>query len=410
MAYVHYLIWAAHAAPSNAPKQRLHRLLREPPLCEWDGTTAARLQRYLLGQSFQPSISAQQMQLLFLLARLDISQTLLIEQLEGSTPSPAEKVQLGQHMVQDSQHLCRLRPNSAPHLLRHAMALLVSDEPRRAARKLSEVLIAAQATKCEPGMCMCSSRRTELLASAAVLDWHGKPQLTCLLRSHLCAAHYTYCIVVEHMFVLLRLTSPQDAATAVEAHMMLREAFEMLALAEAWAAPEAVRSLHEHLDEFRALLQQPGPTPLARQAQLPVIELPVATTAEAEPSMPVPSSSAVPQHTLTISLSAAAQPPSPPPAVVLSVPESPPQPAVTAAVPLPAPSDGCCSNCGQAAAALRCGRCRTTVYCSRRCQVQHFRQGHHQECNAVVAARVRERLAASKGGGGGGANRSGSSS
>lgn len=215
---------------------------------------------------------------------------------------------------------------------------------------------------------------------------------------------------MDHMLVSLRHTSPQDAATAVNAHRMLREAFEMLPLAEAWAAPEAVRILREHLDRFRALLQQPGPTALAQQAQLPATELPVAAAAEAEPLVPVPSSSAAPQRALTIILSAAAQPPPPQPAVVLSVPESPPQPPVTAPVPLPAPSDECCSQCGRAAApALLCGRCRTTVYCSRRCQVQHFRQGHHQECNAIVKARVLERLAANTVGGGG-AKSSGSSS
>lgn len=118
------------------------------------------------------------MQQLFLLARLGISQTLLFEQLEGSPLSPAEEVQLGQHMVQDSQHLCRLRPNSAPHLLRHAMALFVAAAPRRATRKLSEALTAAQATKCEPGMCVCCAalarHRAELLAPVAVLDWHGR--------------------------------------------------------------------------------------------------------------------------------------------------------------------------------------------------------------------------------------------
>ncbi|PRW60411.1 Ubiquitin carboxyl-terminal hydrolase 19 [Chlorella sorokiniana] len=62
---------------------------------------------------------------------------------------------------------------------------------------------------------------------------------------------------------------------------------------------------------------------------------------------------------------------------------------------------------------LRCGRCRTTAYCGRRCQVQHFREGHHQECNAIVQRRVQERLAGSSGrgsaSGGGSANGGGSS-
>eukprot|EP00904_Undaria_pinnatifida_P012639 jgi/Undpi1/8505/HiC_scaffold_25.g10972.m1 len=35
----------------------------------------------------------------------------------------------------------------------------------------------------------------------------------------------------------------------------------------------------------------------------------------------------------------------------------------------------------------RCGRCRSTVYCSKECQVEHWKAGHKQMCNRTLAQR-----------------------
>ncbi|CAM9109482.1 unnamed protein product [Scytosiphon promiscuus] len=36
----------------------------------------------------------------------------------------------------------------------------------------------------------------------------------------------------------------------------------------------------------------------------------------------------------------------------------------------------------------RCGRCRTTVYCSKECQVEHWKAGHKQMCNRTLSQRA----------------------
>ena len=54
-----------------------------------------------------------------------------------------------------------------------------------------------------------------------------------------------------------------------------------------------------------------------------------------------------------------------------------------------------CCLCGKATpSSARCGRCRTTVYCGRRCQMEHWLGGHREECTRIVAERFNERVAA----------------
>ena len=46
-----------------------------------------------------------------------------------------------------------------------------------------------------------------------------------------------------------------------------------------------------------------------------------------------------------------------------------------------------CASCGQAAAKLsQCAACKSAVYCSRRCQVAHWKSGHKAECPALARA------------------------
>ncbi|PRW45639.1 hypothetical protein C2E21_5733 [Chlorella sorokiniana] len=46
-----------------------------------------------------------------------------------------------------------------------------------------------------------------------------------------------------------------------------------------------------------------------------------------------------------------------------------------------------CSGCGQQSFQLKkCSRCKAAAYCSRDCQVKHWREGHKQECARLAAA------------------------
>ena len=186
---------------------------------------------------------------------------------------------------------------------------------------------------------------------------------------------------------------------------------------EAWAPPEAVREARTALAGLRAELL---PLALASGAALtstsqaqqeqqaqqppsaqPTSAQPLSQAASVLPNLP-------PAHRLptTNPPVEAAQPPQP--ANPLAACEAPTQPQAATAAPAAAseapaaaasPSAERCSLCGQAATApVRCGRCGTT-YCGRRCQVQHFREGHLKECTAIVKARVAARLAASPYGG-----------
>ena len=52
------------------------------------------------------------------------------------------------------------------------------------------------------------------------------------------------------------------------------------------------------------------------------------------------------------------------------------------------PQDGMCGNCGrqeQEERFLQCARCKAVVYCSRECQVQHWKSGHKASCKTVLA-------------------------
>lgn len=45
----------------------------------------------------------------------------------------------------------------------------------------------------------------------------------------------------------------------------------------------------------------------------------------------------------------------------------------------------CCATCGREEAGLRtCGSCHARLYCSRRCQVVHWRAGHRRVCQSAV--------------------------
>lgn len=44
-----------------------------------------------------------------------------------------------------------------------------------------------------------------------------------------------------------------------------------------------------------------------------------------------------------------------------------------------------CTQCGMAGARLRCANCHGPVYCDRKCQLQHWRQGHDKQCMPHLA-------------------------
>ena len=39
-----------------------------------------------------------------------------------------------------------------------------------------------------------------------------------------------------------------------------------------------------------------------------------------------------------------------------------------------------CSNCGEHGATKRCARCKSSIYCSKDCQAEHWHAGHKNEC------------------------------
>lgn len=46
-------------------------------------------------------------------------------------------------------------------------------------------------------------------------------------------------------------------------------------------------------------------------------------------------------------------------------------------------SQSCCTFCRKVSVGLKqCSACKTAQYCSRECQVRHWRAGHRQECGA----------------------------
>ncbi|KAL4439771.1 hypothetical protein ABPG75_002772 [Micractinium tetrahymenae] len=50
-----------------------------------------------------------------------------------------------------------------------------------------------------------------------------------------------------------------------------------------------------------------------------------------------------------------------------------------------------CSFCGDVPPhARRCGRCRVAVYCSKDCQLKHWRAGHRSECARLATAAGQE--------------------
>ena len=48
--------------------------------------------------------------------------------------------------------------------------------------------------------------------------------------------------------------------------------------------------------------------------------------------------------------------------------------------------DICCAKCGKVGAKKICGRCGVVRYCSRECQVAHWKAGHKRECGSAAAA------------------------
>lgn len=68
------------------------------------------------------------------------------------------------------------------------------------------------------------------------------------------------------------------------------------------------------------------------------------------------------------------------------------KPARNAAAPAPAPSH--CARCGAAPAATgeafsECARCESVRYCTRECQVAHWKE-HKPRCKAISAERLRK--------------------
>lgn len=148
------------------PIQRLRRLLEQPPLLSWDGGAAAELQRHQGQQGFQPAISAQQLQQVYLLARFTICNRLAGERQLGAE----EEEQLARRMEQDSRQLCRLHPNNLHYMMHHAMALLGTRQAQNAASQLAEMLHIAGQTNCEagwggikrlPAVCCATAQRSD---------------------------------------------------------------------------------------------------------------------------------------------------------------------------------------------------------------------------------------------------------
>ena len=178
---------------------------------------------------------------------------------------------------------------------------------------------------------------------------------------------------------------------------MVRAFDECVRRSNAELMPLAHATGQAHLASTQQAQQQLPQPPGARPAAVP----------QASPAQPSAASSS-PVHSRPAIQGPAAALQQPQPANPLAACEAPTQAQAAAAAPAAAaeapaaaasPSAERCSLCGQAATApVRCGRCGTT-YCGRRCQVQHFREGHLKECTAIVKARVAARLAASPYGG-----------
>ena len=43
------------------------------------------------------------------------------------------------------------------------------------------------------------------------------------------------------------------------------------------------------------------------------------------------------------------------------------------------PPQGACASCGAESAPLKCSRCKVAMYCSKACQVEHWKRGGHRD-------------------------------
>jgi hypothetical protein len=50
------------------------------------------------------------------------------------------------------------------------------------------------------------------------------------------------------------------------------------------------------------------------------------------------------------------------------------------------PMCACCEEHYKRTALRKCGQCLGVLYCSRECQVKHWKEGHKQHCKEIAAA------------------------
>lgn len=189
MARTHSLIAAGKlgSSPQDAAlKEQVQQYLRlqlskQGLLSSWSGPRAALLQSELQRRDFRPAISADQLCQLFLLLRLEACQSLLQGQLSSGGANQAARLQLLRLVVQDSEVLCRLQPNHAGYLLRHATVLLGTGARQKALRQYSVAMDAAQATQGRLDAGSMFKRRDAPCAAAS--------GLTDLFHPSICRAH-----------------------------------------------------------------------------------------------------------------------------------------------------------------------------------------------------------------------------
>ena len=171
-------------------------------------------------------------------------------------------------------------------------------------------------------------------------------------------------------------SGPVSPARLQQARSYLAAARQSLAQLQGWAPPPFLESLANDLELFSAMLPA---APKAAAAQQPAAGL------TAEPIATTPHPASQPQ------LLSASQPTRP--ALEQQAEPAEGQSAQQVSTQTATTAEHCCL-CGEAAPSpARCGRCRTTVYCGRRCQMEHWLGGHREECTRIVTERFNERVA-----------------
>ena len=239
------------------------------------------------------------------------------------------------------------------------------------------------------------------------------------------AAPLSFCQAAIIALHLLLSGGPEAALEARQAHArsLLARASQRLAQLRDWAPPDFVAFIEAGLGRLTQELNLAPSSGPERQAAHPIGVPPSHVSGQ---RLPPHRLHMRPQSAVTSTAQQLQQPAqsaqhmspllSPSPAAAAAAegqpqqaapPEAAPgvQPATHSLLPQPphqqqqqqqqqgAAVEHCCL-CGAAAPSpARCGRCRTTVYCSRRCQMEHWLGGHREECTRIVTERFNERVA-----------------